>query len=138
MTRRTALIKASTLVGFDDLARRSGVDAEWLLASVGLPNIYLRQPELYLPFLDFVRLLEISARETRRPLFGAELGFHQGIRVYGMVAGALATSPTIGIALERMLDHYMLQTTGIRLRLDRLDHSAVLSADVIAPVPANA
>lgn len=135
MKRRTALIKGSTLVGFDDLARRCGNDGERLMAVAGLSDIYLRQPDMYLPFYSFVRLLDIAARETGRPLFGAELGFSQGIRVLGAIASSLAASATVGMALERLLAHYMLQTTGVHIRIDRLDRTAVLSADIIAPVP---
>lgn len=135
MARRTALMKGSTLAGFEELARQSGADARLLMASAGLSDIYLRQPELYMPFYNFMKLLEIAAAETHRPLFGAELGFRQGITVLGSIARALETSATIGVALERLLAHFRLQTTGIELALDRRGSTIFLSAVVPPPAP---
>lgn len=135
MARRTALMKGSTLAGFEDLVRQSGADARSLMAAAGLSDIYLRQPELYLPFPNFLKLLELAAKETRRPLFGAELGFRQGITVLGSIARALEASETVGAALERLLGTFQLQTNGIELAFDRMGPTAILSATVTPPAP---
>lgn len=138
MKRPNALIRASTLVGFDDLVRRSGQDTERLMASAGLSPLYLREQELYLPFQRFVKLLELTASATGNPFFGAELGFQQGIRVFGSIGYAISTSATVGDALDTMLHHYSLQTTGVMLRLDRFGSKAMLSADIVVPTPLGA
>lgn len=138
MKRPVALIRAASLLGFDDLVRQHGKDPDKLMAAVGLSKIYLQEPDLYVPLQRYIKLLEISAEETCNPLFGANLGFQQSIKAFGSFGYAIASSATVGAALETILNSYRLHTTGILLRVERFNNKVMLSANIIVPSPRGA
>ncbi|WP_170150175.1 AraC family transcriptional regulator [Parahaliea mediterranea] len=135
MKRATALIRASSLVGFEDMVKHYDKDPERLMALAGLSTTYLREPDLYFPLQRYIKLLEIGAEETSNPLFGAELGFQQSIKAFGTFSYAIASSATVGTALDTILDSYRMHTTGILLVIEHFNNKVILSASIIVPTP---
>lgn len=133
MKSTTALIRASSLVGFDDFIARNGQDPNRLMEMAGLSAVYLHEPDLYLPYQHFAKLLELSAQETGNPFLGAEFGLEQGIRVIGPTEYLVSSSPTLEAALEGMLSHFRLQTNGALVQLSRFDDKAMLSYEILVP-----
>ncbi|WP_440874285.1 AraC family transcriptional regulator [Thalassotalea sp. PLHSN55] len=133
-----ALIRASALIGFDDIIRRYGEDPYRLMDLAGLAPVYLKEPDLYLPYSNFVKLLELSAVETNNAFLGAEFGLEQGIRVIGPTEYLVSSSSTLEDALQAMQSHFTLQTSGARVQLSRFDGHGMLSYEIIAPTASSA
>lgn len=74
------LVKADELNGFDEFARSRGLDPGAELAAVGLSVSMLREPEGYIRFIAFSRLLESAAAHSRSPLFGIEFVRQRGFK----------------------------------------------------------
>jgi len=74
------LVKADELNGFAEFARSRGLDPERELAAVGLSATMLREPEGYIRFIAFSRLLENAAAHAQSPLLGIEFVRQRGFQ----------------------------------------------------------
>jgi AraC-like DNA-binding protein len=74
------LVKADELNGFEEFARSRGLDPEAELAAVGLSATMLREPEGYIRFIAFSRLLENAAAHAGSPLLGIEFVRQRGFK----------------------------------------------------------
>lgn len=134
MSEESSLLRATALSGYAVVVERYGKDPEQLLESAGLSTSLLTEPDLFMPFSRFMLLMEISAQETGNPLFGAELGFEQGLRVLGSIAYGMSTSKTLREAFLFITDNYSVQSTGNVVRLQQFnDKLALISTEIVTP-----
>lgn len=139
MNETIQLVRATTLSGFEEMARRHGQDPVRLMELAEQSPVLLQEPELYMAFEGFMRLMDVSAAETGYVFFGAELGLEQGLRVLGSMAYAMSTSFSLREAVSFFLEHLTLQTTGNIIRLQQFnERSAMLSCEIIVATPVRA
>lgn len=135
MDHEGGLIRATQLSGYASLVKHYGEDPERLLHLARLPNIYLHEPQLYMPFELFVVLMDVTARELGQPFFGAELGNEQGLRILGPAAYGASSSVTVGEALDFLRGYQSQQTTGATIHFERARGLAKLSNEITEPMP---
>jgi len=135
MDQQGGLIRATTLAGYENHVRQLGHDPYALLEMAGLSRVYLREPQLYLPFSTYLLLMELSARETGNLLFGAELGLQQGLRVLGSEAYGVSSGFTLREALAFLFRNLTQQTTAQKLRLETYDELVLLSSEITIVTP---
>lgn len=95
----TALIRAAALQGFDTAARAVGVSPQAQLRKVGLPPNCLQEPDTFLPYHAFIRLLEDTAFLGHCPDFGLRLAQHQQAFLEGPLTLLMRHAPNLNEAL---------------------------------------
>lgn len=95
----TALIRAAALQGYETAARSVGVAAQPQLQKVGLPLACLQEPESFIPYAAFIRLLEETAFLGRCPEFGLRLAWHQQAYLEGPLTLLMRHAPSLNEAL---------------------------------------
>lgn len=95
----TALIRAAALQGYAAAARTVGVDAQQQLRKLGLPVSCLEEPESFIPYAAFMRLLEETAFLGRCPEFGLRLARHQQAYLEGPLTLLMRHAQSLNEAL---------------------------------------
>lgn len=93
-----SLIRATSLQGYPELVAELGEDPAALLRAAGIPRNQVGLPDAYLGYRDVVHALESAARATDAPDFGRRLALRQGLEMFGPLAAAARTAPTVGEA----------------------------------------
>ncbi|HET7793423.1 MAG TPA: AraC family transcriptional regulator [Rhizobacter sp.] len=110
------LVKADELNGYEEFARSRGLDPAAELAAVGLSGAALREPDGYIRFVAFSRLLENAAAHSESPLFGMEFvrqrGFHD---LEGPLSLALRHASTLEEALALGVRYDYVYGSSMRL-----------------------
>lgn len=123
--------RASALMGYGELAQQAGLDPEALLRNVGLPVSILEQPDGLIPYSLFLRLLDLSATQSKDPFFGIKLGLHQGITIFGPLLYLVRNAPTVGAALQEFRGYFHLHMGAAVVELERFDNLVQLSYHVL-------
>lgn len=95
----TALIRAAALQGFEAAAHSVGVSAQQQLRKQGLPQSCLGEPESFIPYAAFMRLLEETAFLGRCPEFGLRLAQHQQAYLEGPLTLLMRHAQSLNEAL---------------------------------------
>jgi AraC-like DNA-binding protein len=72
MTHPRLYVRATELIGFEELVAGGAYSATALLEMAGIDPSKLRQPDSLMPFRNFAHLIEITADKLNRPSFGLE------------------------------------------------------------------
>ena len=83
-----------------DAIAAAGGDPDRIIASVGLTRPAFSNPEGFIPFVLYARILEEAARSTDDDCFGLHWGASCDPRCIGPLAYVVLNSPTIGTALD--------------------------------------
>ena len=75
--RRPSGVRSETLLGFEDLVRKLGIDPKPLYRRAGLPASLFENLDYMVPYLSVCALMDIAARE----LMQADFGLIQGGRL---------------------------------------------------------
>ncbi len=132
MTAR-ATISSAVLFGFQDRLGARGVDAHRLGSRCGVPVAAWSNDSVEISLSDFVRLLELAADESVNPAFGWESGRIFDFHVFGDLAQAVLEAPTLGAGLATFSHYLQLVQTTSELRLDVVDHRAVVTYRILDP-----
>jgi AraC-like DNA-binding protein len=73
MSSTDCYIRATALIGFQDLVEQRGGDVHALLSEAGLDPKALKNPDLVISYSKHAKLLELAAERLQRPSFGLEL-----------------------------------------------------------------
>ncbi len=101
-----ALTRACFLTPAVTFLERTGAPARRLLATVGLPEWALRDPEGLLPTSATIRLLDHAARSEGIAGIGIRAGRARGIDVLGVFGRMVSTAPTVGDALAALVRNH--------------------------------
>ncbi|MCK7597657.1 AraC family transcriptional regulator [Microbulbifer sp. CAU 1566] len=114
----TDLLRAGALYGFDDLARRLGVNPLKLLKAAGLPASQLRNPDNLIPYRKVGKVLELAALESGTPTFGLQLAESNGLHVLGLFGAYMSRQGTIAEALNIGSRYAHLHAQGVVLAIE--------------------
>lgn len=104
MSAPTELGVSSLLLGpMATVVAKRGVDVAAVLDDLGLAAEDLADPSRFLPVGSDLRLLNESARRSGDPNFGLHVGEHMAFGAVGLFEYVVATSPTLGAALQNAL-----------------------------------
>lgn len=123
----TSFIRGIALLGFDEFATSQGLDPHSVLAEVGPPDDAL---EGLISGATFNALLELCAQRAGNPLFGLQLGLHQGSQALGSLLYVIQSARTVGDALKALTQYFPVHSSGAELRLERQGGSTRLLYDV--------
>ncbi|WP_226609678.1 AraC family transcriptional regulator [Marinobacter nauticus] len=107
----TDLSRASSLARLDEFCRKHALDYRDMLASAGLPEDTLQQPDSLIAYTRFTQLLENCARASGHPLFGLEYGIFQGTAVFGRLLYLFKNANTVGDSLSELTRYYHLHSS---------------------------
>jgi AraC-like DNA-binding protein len=105
------------MMGFSALVAERGGNPERLIASCGLDQGVLDEPDNIIPFSLGARLLHLAAMETNCPHFGLLLGQRQDLALLGTVGFLVRYSPDVRTALQDLIRYMHLHVRGASARL---------------------
>ncbi|WOX05156.1 AraC family transcriptional regulator [Microbulbifer pacificus] len=114
----TEFVRAGSLNGYDELARKMGANPVQLQKAIGLPSSQLRDPDNLIPYEKLGKLLELTAREIGSETFGLRLGINQGLYVLGLFGAYMSRQDSITSALAVGSKHTHLHAQGAILTLE--------------------
>lgn len=123
----TSLVRGIALLGFDEFAISQGLEPQAVPAEVGLPSDAV---DGLISGTEFVALLELCAKRSHNPLFGLQLGLHQGPQALGSLLYVIRSTGTLGQVLEALTRYFHFHSTGADLHLERQGGTARLLYDV--------
>ena len=133
-----ALIRGSSLTGFNELVAELGHDPGAILRRAGVRPQDAGNHDAFLPYRALAIVLEDAARTAGAPDFGRQLALRQGIDILGPVGVAARTAPTVGEALRISRVYLSAYSAAIEVRLrpgDRPDRKLFEFAIVEADMP---
>ncbi len=105
--------------GYEELVRNLGANPNALLGQVGISQVQLREPNIYLPFTGVADLLELTAKRCDEPLFGIRLSTVQGFQLLGELGISASKQPSVLASLNYTKDHGNLVALGMRMKLSQ-------------------
>jgi AraC-like DNA-binding protein len=96
----TSLVRSSNLEAYEALTRSIGVDPVMELMRFSLPVDTLQNPDTFIPFIGFIRLLEHTALAGSCPDFGLRLAQSQGEGSAGPLLILMRHAATLEDALQ--------------------------------------
>ncbi|WP_078083912.1 AraC family transcriptional regulator [Microbulbifer mangrovi] len=128
----TEFVRAGSLNGYDELARKLGANPVQLQRAIGLPTSQLRDPDNLIPYEKLGQLLELTARETGTETFGLRLGMSQGLRVLGLFGAYMSRQDSVTSALAVGSKHTHLHAQGAILTLNPTERAeTALKLDIL-------
>jgi len=100
-----------------ELARQQGVETESLLRKAGLTSQQVDNPRSRLAVASQINFLDLAATALNDDCLGFHLAQHFDLRSAGLFYYVLASSDTLGEALQRGVRYSAIVNEGIRLRL---------------------
>jgi len=119
--RMTALVRASSLYGYEALAAELGLDGRAALRRFGLAARSVEDPTALVSYAAVVAMFEFSARELACPDFGLQLARRQGLGILGPVLALIRHAPTIGEALQLASRYLFVHSPSARLGVAQVD-----------------
>ncbi|MDC0740431.1 AraC family transcriptional regulator [Polyangium mundeleinium] len=100
-----------------DVAAASGADTAALCRAAGLSGVDLGSPETRVPLTSIYTLVENAAVAVGEPLFGVKVASGVDVEIFDVLGFLVLTSPTFGVAMERILRYQRLWNDGERYSL---------------------
>lgn len=120
------LTRTAALTGFIEAARELGLDPYRVAAKVGLPPGALTEPDLRIPSLSLMDLLDLAAKISSVDDFGLRVAERRRLATYGPVGLAARDQPSRRAALELLVRHWWMQSDTPDLLLDEIDDLLIL------------
>ncbi len=134
--RRIGTVRAASLTQFRALAQAYGLDDVRLLASVGLNEAMLRNPDQRISTLAVSALLELAAATSGVQSFGLQLGFRRHPADLGAVSLLVNHQPTLRDALSAILQYQHLTTHSVTIQIEDAGPLALIHANAVQSGPA--
>lgn len=115
----TLLTRTTSLTGFYELITRLNGNPDALLERFNIDPGKVKTLDGVLPYRTKINLVEEAARQLNCPDFGLRLAQEQDLLMLGPVAAIALNAPTVGDALENIIQYLHYHTPGIRTALDR-------------------
>lgn len=130
------LARIATLSGYPELARSLGLDANRMLARVGLSRASLDDPDLMIPSCLACRLLEESGVAAGIEDFGLRLCETRGIGILGPLGLVIREEPTLRDVLASLVRYVSLQSEAWHLSFETVDSALLIRGTLVGLPPA--
>ncbi len=104
-------IRAGLLVNFQPTVQALGGDIERVLDRAELPSNVLLNPESFLLYTAYLRLLDAAALETACPYFGLEMSRELGVENMGVTGFVMTQAANVGAAWASLQRFYHVHDT---------------------------
>ncbi len=127
------VIRVGGAIALPTLLRESGIDADALIAEVGLQAAAFDDPDNVIPFAKLVELTHLAAKRTGLADLGLRACKQTGLVMLGTVGYLVANSTTVGAGLACLQSYLHLHDEGAAPYFQREDGFAVLGYEVLEP-----
>jgi len=133
----TPTIRSATLSHYTQVASSMQLDPAAMLKRVGLDTMCLVDPNIPIPAIRLIQLIEYSAIEAGARDFGIRLALARGVPDLGPLNLLLREEPNLRSALRSMQSYLHLHSRSIRFVLQEHADRATLESDfaMTAPTP---
>lgn len=120
------LVRAGSIVGFEQLVLELGRDPNPLLKEAGFSPAQLQNPNTYISYTKMAGLLDQAALSCQDPFFGLRLASQQSNMVLGEISLVATQLPTVADALAYLTRYIHLHAKGVVLTTEvKTDHLQV-------------
>jgi AraC-like DNA-binding protein len=119
-----------------DRTTRLGLSRADLLRQARLDERQLRDPDGRIPISAVVRLWQAITARAAEPTIGLRLGKDMRVREFGLVGYTMASSRTVGAALERLARYDRIVSETLDVALDAMGDATWVRVDVQSPLRA--
>ena len=130
MPKTANMVRAATLTGYADVARSVGLDPRGMLKSVGLHQFRLDNPDVLIPAMRVLALLERSAAAAGIEDFGLRLATKRQLAHVGPISLLLREEPTVRHAIKAFERHFLLYSETFAFQLVERGDTATLRAQL--------
>ncbi|MFJ8036501.1 AraC family transcriptional regulator [Streptomyces sp. NPDC096032] len=123
-------VRTAALTGYSDLCRTLRIQAEPLLARVGLDPCLLLEQDHWIPAHTAARLLELSAAASGREDFGLLLTDQRQLSTLGPICLALREEPDLRSVITTLIRHQSMYNEALRGGLTESAGLATLAVDL--------
>jgi AraC-like DNA-binding protein len=100
------------LRGIPVVLERFGVPSEPILSAAKLTRFDFDDPQRSAPFDEMDRLIGVCVRRTRCAHFGLLLSQYVSLQSFGLPGRLALHAPSVGVALQELAAHFVLQDSG--------------------------
>jgi len=123
----TPYLRAGVLENFRVTAEALGADPQALLVEAEVAPEVLTMPGIYLPYANYLKLMDSAARATATPHFGLLMTRSASTDTLGTTGIIMTQADTIGAAWEALAHFYQIHDTYGSVKLQRTRDYAILS-----------
>jgi len=127
------VIRVGGAIGMPSLLRKHGIDADALIAEVGLRAAAFGHPDNVIPFAKLGELGKLAAERTRLPDLGLRACMQTGLVMLGTVGYLVANSATVGTGLACLQSYLHLHDEGAAPYFKQEDSFGILGYEVLEP-----
>jgi len=120
-------------IALPTILRECGIDADALIAQIGLPVAVFDHPDNVIPFAKLGELAHLAAERTGLLDIGLRTCTQTGLVMLGTVGYLVANSATVGAGLASLQSYLHLHDEGAAPYFHREDSLAVLGYEVLEP-----
>ncbi|WP_226876490.1 AraC family transcriptional regulator [Microbulbifer hainanensis] len=132
----TLLIRTASLTGFYELVTRLNGNPDALLHRFNIDPEKVLKLEGVMPYRTKIALIEEAARALNCPDFGLRLAQEQDLTMFGSLAAIALSAPTVGEAMQKIVQYMRYYAPGMHMTLDRGNQGglAYLKLEVSEPI----
>jgi len=128
------IVLAAAATGIVDHIRDSGGDIDLIFGRTGIAPSMAGSPTLKLPLSAFCRLFEQASKQSHNDNFGLWFGNGFKPRDLGLWGYAAVSSPTVGSAIENLVNLFGYHQESSQLALNRAEDGLMrLEYQIVAP-----
>lgn len=127
------VIRVGGAIGLPSLLREHGIDADALVAEVGLQAAAFDHPDNVIPFAKLGELAHLAAERTGLPDLGLRACMQTGLVMLGTVGYLVANSATVGAGLACLQSYLHLHDEGAAPYFQQEGSLAILGYEVLEP-----
>ena len=120
-------IRGGILENFRATAESLGADVNSLLREADVAPEVLDIPGIYLPYANYLRLMDAAARATGAPHFGLEMTRNMTIGNLGIMGLVMSQAQTVGTAWHSFERFYRIHDTYATVKLEQAADRAIIS-----------
>ncbi len=124
-------VRAASLMHLPDICKDIGLDPLELLRQFGFDMAVLRQPEMKIPAIPAVTLLEEAARQSAAFDIGIRLAEHRKLSGFGVLGLLLAHQPTLGSALQVIADYRKILNDILLFQVEYRHQQMLIGIDLV-------
>jgi hypothetical protein len=114
------------LENFRTTAEALGADADALLREADVAPEVMTTPGIYLPYANYLKLMDCAALATGTPHFGLEMTRSATTETLGTVGIIMTQAATVGTAWQALADFYGIHDTWGIINLQETDDCAII------------
>jgi len=129
-----ALIRAASLTGYAEAAKRAGLDPKKMLRGAGIDPSALSNPDLRIPASRVGYLLESSARESNCPTIGLAMAESRQMSDFGALSLLLTHQRTLRDVLATLIQYLHIVNESLALHIEEAGDVVIVREEIVADI----